>query len=400
MEHEILTVTEFNQLVNQTLVFAYPLVVIEGEVASYKINQKKWVFFDLKDEQSTISCFMTIYNQKFPLEDGMLVRVSATPNLTKWGKFSLTVKSLELSGEGSVKKAFELLKARLEKEGLFALERKRPLPLFPKKVALITSKQAAAYTDFVTIVSDRWAGLTIDHAQVQVQGSAAPDQITKAIEYFNTADKNHDVLVVIRGGGSLEDLQAFNHEDVVRAVFGSKIPTLIGIGHEDDISLAELAADQRAATPTDAARRLVPDRKMVLAQIDGLVRSQLTAVEVKVHEPLELITQLTHNSHMLIVNYQRKLKLATTRVQYGLETSLNRTKQQVGYLVRIIASLNPKTLLKKGYSIATLNGRVIKEAASVRDQDLIMLQLHRGSLKLKKVVKNHGKTTPQTSFRF
>ncbi|MCX6806271.1 MAG: exodeoxyribonuclease VII large subunit [Patescibacteria group bacterium] len=230
MGNESITVSEFNSLLNQSLNFAYPEVVVEGDVSSYKINQSKWVFFDLKDEESVVGCFMTVYQLKSEIEDGMVVRVKATPQLTKWGKFSLTVKEVELAGEGSVKRAFELLKAKFEKEGLFLPERKRQLPEMPEKVLLITSKQAAAFNDFVSIIDDRWGGLEIDHIQVQVQGAVAAEQIVDAIEYANSCSEKYEVLVIIRGGGSSEDLQAFNNEELVRAVYGSSIPTIVGIG--------------------------------------------------------------------------------------------------------------------------------------------------------------------------
>jgi exodeoxyribonuclease VII large subunit len=236
-------------------------------------------FFDLKDSETTISCFMTKYQLKTVLEDGMLVRVAATPNLTKWGKFSLTVKEVELAGEGEVMRAFELLKAQFEKEGLFALDRKRPLPTYPQKIGLITSRDAAAYNDFLTIAQDRyhWPNLRIYMFMCRYAGA---DRHCRAIQTFNVDYPDMEALVVIRGGGSAEDLQAFHQEDVVRAVYGSHIPVIVGIGHEDDVSLAELAADVRASTPTDAARRLLPDRREVASQLQRLSDRNEGAIRV------------------------------------------------------------------------------------------------------------------------
>lgn len=279
MINEAISVSEFNSIINQTLAFAYPEVIVEGEVASYKINQSKWVFFDLKDSDSVVSCFMPIFHLKTSIEDGMLIRVKAVPQLTKWGKFSLTVKEVELAGEGSVKRAFELLKQQFEKEGLFSEDRKRQIPPYPERILLITSSQAAAFNDFLSIINDRWKGIDIDHIQVQVQGQYSPEQISKAIDYANTKKDSYDVLVLIRGGGSAEDLQAFNTEEVVRAVFSSEIPTIVGIGHEDDVTLAELVADLRAATPTDAARRLVPDKKELLSRLVAQQSANLSSME-------------------------------------------------------------------------------------------------------------------------
>ena len=185
MKNEAISVSDFNALINQTLSFAYPEVVIEGEVSSFKLNHNKWVFFDLKDnDNSVVNCFMMVFQLRTAIEDGMQIRVRATPKLTNWGKFSLTVHEIELAGEGSVKRAFEMLKAKFEKEGLFEQSRKRQLPKFPRRIALITSRQAAAFNDFVTVLDDRFGGITIDHIQVKVQGESAPQEIQDAIAYL------------------------------------------------------------------------------------------------------------------------------------------------------------------------------------------------------------------------
>ncbi len=384
MEHEVLSVSELNAFVNQTLQFAYPLVTVEGEVSSYKVNQGKWVFFDLKDEESTISCFMPIFQLKVALADGMKIRASSTPNLTKWGKFSLTVKSVELAGEGAVKKAFELLKAKFEAEGLFALERKRALPQYARRIALITSQQAAAYNDFVTIVNDRWAGLEIDQAQVQVQGTDAPRQVVRAIEYFNARAKGYDILVIIRGGGSAEDLQAFSHEDVVRAVYGAKLPTVVGIGHEDDVSLAELAADVRAATPTDAARRITADKMEVIAQLDGRVETMGRLVQRNIEQCDRVIERVNQSFLRLYHGLGDRLEYNTNRVYYRIDDILQRASQQLAYQARNLTGLDPRAILSRGYSIATVNGRSVKRANEITAESLVMLQLHQGNVTMRK----------------
>lgn len=384
MEHEVLSVSELNAFVNQTLQFAYPLITVQGEVSSYKVNQGKWVFFDLKDEESTISCFMPIFQLKVALADGMVIKATSTPNLTKWGRFSLTVKAVELAGEGSVKKAFEMLKARFEAEGLFAPERKRPLPDYPRRIALITSKQAAAYNDFMTVAEQRWRGLDIVQAQVQVQGLDAPAQIVRAVEYFNRQHSDYDILVVIRGGGSAEDLQAFNNEDVVRAVYGSKIPTVVGIGHEDDVSLAELAADVRAATPTDAARRITPESSEVLASLDHKLHRMHSSLLTRIEQKLRAIERVNQSFSRLYNNLEVRLEQNVVRMQHGVEQALVRNRELLAYRVRTIASLDPRAILSRGYSIATVNGRVLKQADGVGADADIMLQLHQGSLIVRK----------------
>lgn len=382
MEAEILTVSQFHAILNQTLEFAYPAVVIEGEVSSFKVNQGKWVFFDLKDEESTIGCFMTVYNLKVPLEDGMLVRVVASPNLTKWGKFSLTVKSVELSGEGAVKKAFELLKAQFEKEGLFAPERKRPLPQFPTRIALVTSRQAAAFNDFVTILNDRWGGLMIDQAQVQVQGLESPQQIGRAIEYFNTRADSYDVLVIIRGGGSAEDLQAFSSEDVVRAVYAAKIPTLVGIGHEDDISLAELAADVRAATPTDAARRLVPDKRQMIEMINTRMHTFEQSMIAAMSSAQARIERINQAFTRLYNDVTAKINNLQISNEHAISQHLFAKSEKINLLGRVLAGLDPRAVLARGYSIATVGGKTITSAEQIKTSSRVMLQLHKGRAEL------------------
>ncbi len=260
------SVSQFLAAVNQTLEYAYPVVVLEGEVASFKINQEKYVFFDLKDDSASIGCFMTVWQLRVPLEDGMKVVVNAQPKLTPWGKFSLTIQSVRLSGEGSIKKGFELLKSKLEQEGLFTDDRKRLLPSLPSKIGVISSTQAAGYADFIKIINQRWGGLEIEVAHTQVQGEVAPDQIIRALNYFNQQAEPVDVIAIIRGGGSADDLAAFNDEQLVRAIAASRIPTLIGVGHETDVTLADLAGDVRAATPTNAAQIIIPDKYEIIAQ--------------------------------------------------------------------------------------------------------------------------------------
>ena len=260
-----LTVSEFVAVLNQTLEFAYPNVTVSGELANFRVSKNRWVYFDLKDEESSVKFFGTIYQLPGPLEDGMMLAVSGMPRLHPLYGFSVNVVSIRPVGEGSIKKAAKLLEAKLAGEGLFDLERKRPLPYPPTHIGLITSAESAAYRDFVKVLGARWGGIKISLIDVQVQGEVSPAQLVAAIEQFNQAAEPPEVLVVTRGGGSAEDLQAFSTEQVTRAVAASRIPTLVAIGHEVDISLAELAADQRASTPSNAAELLVPDRRAVLA---------------------------------------------------------------------------------------------------------------------------------------
>lgn len=382
MKNDAITVSEFTSLLNQTLDFAYPEVIVEGEVSSFKVSQQKWVFFDLKDELCVVGCFIPIFQLKTALEDGMLIRVKASPQLTKWGKFSLTVREIELAGEGSVKRAFELLKQKFEKEGLFLEERKRKLPEFPQRVLLVTSKQAAAYNDFITVVNDRFSGIQIDHYQVAVQGESAPPQLVEAIEYSNKHKTKYDVLVIIRGGGSLEDLQAFNNEEVVRAVYGSLVPTLVGIGHEDDISLAELASDVRAATPTDAARRLVPDAIDVMARVEHAKYSILANLNSLISIHREILNGFYHSLEVRLGELKYSIDNSKSSLINSMDRVLKFQNDSLKVQIKLLKSLDPEAVLSRGYSIARVGTAIIKSSADIKPKDLVVLQLHQGEAKL------------------
>lgn len=341
---QIFSVSDFLAVLNQTLEMAYPTVLVEGEVSSFKVNQNKFVFFDLKDASGTVGCFMTIWQLRMPIEDGMKVVVTAAPKVTPWGKFSLTVQSIRPSGEGSMKKSLELLKAKLDKEGLFAPERKRILPTIPRRVAVVTSTQAAGYADFVKILESRWGGLFVEVAHTQVQGDAAPDQMIRAIRHFNEQSEPADVLVIIRGGGSADDLAAFNDEKLVREIAASRIPTLVGVGHEVDTSLADMAADVRAATPSNAAQLLVPDRREVVMSVCEQVRTTARVAE-------QAIDTLARETRMQLVS---ALDTSLTRVSYMLE--------QNSQCQTALRAYDPQAVLRRGYALvrgAVVVGRSI-----------------------------------------
>jgi exodeoxyribonuclease VII large subunit len=408
MDQEVIGVKEFIGVLNETLGFAFPQVVVEGEVSSFKVNQGKWVFFDLKDQDATLPCFMPVFQLKVPLEDGMRVRVAGTPKLTNWGKFSFTARSVELAGEGEIKRAFELLKAKLQTEGLFDPARKRLLPKFPKRIGLVTSGTSAAFHDFVKILHARWGGVEVLLADVQVQGAAAPDQVTGALAYLNQLPEPVDVIVVIRGGGSLEDLQAFSTEQVARAVASSRTPTLVGVGHEVDVSLADYAADVRAATPTDAARLVVPDRQEILQAVmhnqtqitsqmnrQVLIRAQLLdrqlALLVRfIQEPRDRLMRAEAVLHRRldgfsarIATYQESSSRAAMVIQAQMSRAITYRRKQTEALMRILKGFDPKGVLARGYAIVSSGGAIVKTADQVTMGDHLMIQLAQGKLSAK-----------------
>lgn len=376
---QVIGVKEFLAIINETLTFAYPSVTVEGEVSEFKVKDK-FVFFTLKDGDASMAVFMMVFQLKTPIEDGMKVVVSGGPKVTQWGKFSFTAKTVAPSGEGALKRAYELLKAQLEQEGLFAAERKRPLPAFPQRIGLITSEKSDAYHDFLDRVNQRWGGVTIVLAPVAVQGTSAPEQIAAAIAGFNQASRTVDVVVLTRGGGGLEDLQAFNTETVVRAVAASRAPIIVGVGHEANTSLADLAADVRAATPTAAAILAVPDRAELanklavmeqgwsrclahmLQRVAGLLEGQLNVLKRSIELP-----------RIRLERAEQVLTAAFERLSLTLRNRLDVS-------TRLINSLNPRAVMGRGYAIARLNGKVLKSAAAASAGDSLMVELHEGNL--------------------
>lgn len=329
---QVYSVSDFQAVCNQIMETAFSGVVVEGEVASFKINQGKYVFFDLKDEQSSVGCFMMKFALRFPLEDGMKVRVRAVPKLTNWGKFSLTVQAVMPVGEGDLKKSFELLKKKLTAEGLFAPEKKRPLPENIVKIGVISSTQAAGYADFCKILNERWGGLELQVAHTQVQGMTAADQIIKALNYLNERGEVQ-VIAVIRGGGSADDLAVFNDEALVRAIAASKIPVITGIGHEVDESLCDLAADVVASTPSNAAQMLSRDRREVILNI----RSDIARINNLFNTEVEKQISAVRDDVL--------------RVGVDLTTKLDALNDEIMAQRKILEQLNPEKVLERGYAL-------------------------------------------------
>jgi len=353
-----MTVSAFVAYVNETFkaIWDSTEIAIEGEVSGFRVSQGQWVSFDLKDADALLNVFLPIWKLQVPVQDGMRVRVFGLPRVyPKYGKFSFSAERIELAGEGALQKALALLRKKLEQEGLFDPSRKRSLPRFPERIALIASRESAAYGDFIRIVNERWGGLEIDLYHVLVQGERAAEQIVRAIEMVNDCD----VLVLTRGGGSLEELMAFNDERVVRALHGSKIPTLVGIGHERDVTLAEEVADVRGSTPTDCARRLVPDRKDVLYELATLQGQIGDALQGKLDE------------------WSRQADETVSAVDRWLEMIALRCSS----LERLLQSFDPRAVVKRGYAIVSgVDGHPISSIKLLSPGKHMDIQLRDGNV--------------------
>ena len=332
--HEVIySVSDFIATSNDIFEKSFPSVLIEGEISSFKVNQNKFVFFDLKDEESVLGCFMTVWQLRFPLEDGMKVIAQVKPKLTNWGKFSLTVEKITPKGEGSLKKSLEILKEKLTREGLFDENRKRRIPQDLQKVAVISSTQAAGYADFIKIINERWGGLKIIVAHTQVQGMAASDQIIRAIDFLNSQSELPDVMAIIRGGGSADDLAVFNDEKLVRAVANSRVPIITGIGHEIDQSLCDLAADFAASTPSNVAQILTPNKF-----------DEMRFLRSKILRTNDLL--LSKIAELKKFNREKNQEIRDRILQNILDQ-----KREIQAKKRILESYNPQNILAKGYAL-------------------------------------------------
>ncbi|MDQ5971891.1 MAG: Exodeoxyribonuclease 7 large subunit [Patescibacteria group bacterium] len=360
MTDVILSVSDFVGVLNQTLENAYPNVVIVGELANFKVSKNRWVYFDLKDEYASVRFFGTVYQLPGPLEDGMMLQVRGNPRLHPQFGFSVTIVNLQPVGEGSLKKAAALLQAKLTAEGLFDDSRKRPLPYLPERVGLITSGESAAYADFVKIMNERWGGVDMQLADVQVQGEQAPAQIVRAIEYFNAHAQPPEVLIITRGGGSAEDLAAFSTEQVTRAVAASRIPTMVAIGHEVDLSLAELAADQRASTPSNAAQLLVPDKKQ-----------ERTHLKAKAEQLGYLLQQPLVDGRQQVLANQDWLRKRLLQLFEQAEQDLASRRQ-------LLQALSPQQVLRRGYAVVRREGKPVTTAKQLKPADKITIQFRDG----------------------
>jgi exodeoxyribonuclease VII large subunit len=371
-------VAEFIAYLNQTLETAYPFVSVEGELSNFRISKNRWVYFDLKDEAepAMLKCFAVIYALPGPLEDGMRVRISGSPRLHPLYNFSFQVQQIAPVGEGSLKKAADLLRAKLEAEGLFEQSRKRLLPTFPTRIALITAGQSAAYADFIKIAGARWGNLKVEHYDVLVQGEESPRQVVAALEAVSGSADPVEAVVLIRGGGSAEDLAAFNDERVVRAVAASRVPTLVAIGHEVDVSLAELAADVRASTPSNAAELLLPDR--------GAERRHLTSISQSLDEYL---------STYIAQKLQDVITLAD-RLDESLSTIFDRAKEQINRSRQLLEVLDPHRPLEIGYAlIHGSRGSIVRSTSAISTGDNLTIELADGAIDtLVKDVKHKGGT--------
>jgi exodeoxyribonuclease VII large subunit len=401
-EPQAITVSQFVDLANDYL-SGFREVVIQGEVSNYRpMRDRQLHFFELKDDTSRVLCFAIGHQMTVEVKDGMEVRVLGEPSLfKKSGQFHVRVKAVELVGEGALQLALDKLKKQLEKEGLFRPERKRALPRFPHTIGLITSPDAAAYSDVLRVAQNRWP-VKIKFFPCQVQGIRATKSIVRALEAASE-DADVEAIILTRGGGSLEDLQAFNSEDVARAVFGARIPVVCGVGHERDVTIADLVADVRASTPSNASEKLLPDHKKVLAEIDGLQRRVTNTFDsiLLTHNRsvTDLFSRLDHGLRARLADFsalvsrffagtgrvserlaqQRQLiTLMHQRLIRAQQLHLSSRGEKINALTRVLQTLSPRATLNRGYSIVFKEGHVLKSTQQLAKGEQVRVRLANG----------------------
>ena len=398
-----LTVSEFLLVVNELLGGAD--AIVEGEISQFSVSHGKWVFFTLKDQEAeaVVECFMMAFALSTPLENGMLVRVTGKPGVhLRSGRFRISVTRVEPVGEGALARALALLKEKLAKEGLFAADRKRALPLAPERIGLIASRDSAAYSDFLKILKHRFGGVVILFYHVQVEGPAALNDILAAFDTLSHQTPRPEAIVLTRGGGSLESLAAFNAEPLARAIYACPVPVVVGVGHERDITIADLVADVRASTPSNAAELLMPDRHALLEQLKSnwsrlsqglnqiiLDEAQLLArfdraashsLERGRERTLALWGRLSHSVEVRL-QQERPQEMAERLLRSLRETYLL-ARQSVVRSQNLLISLNPSAVLKRGYSIVRrrVNQATVRQAADVRTGDELDITLGNGKI--------------------
>ncbi len=386
INERVLKVSEFNELINAHLGLLGE-VVVQGEISDIKISQSKWVFGSLKDDTATIDIFGMIYQlgSITQFEPGMLVKIYGTPRLyEKTGKFSIFINQIIPVGEGSLRIAFEKLKDQLTKEGLFEISRKRSIARFPQSIGLITAKNSQAYQDFIKILNERMNGIKIYFYPVLVQGKESPSSIVEGLKYLNQHFPTLDLIVLTRGGGSLEDLIGFNAEIVVRQIFGSKIPVVSAIGHEGDWSLTDLVADLRASTPSNAAELIVPDRKMINEIINSIIQKSKQNLLLRLqfeNNRIDIFREKLNLSQQLLFNQITQIINRFNNQQVHLKEKLTQSNNRLTSLIRILSGLDYTAVLKRGFSI-TMNteGKILKNIKDCINQDVIVTTLIDGKI--------------------
>ncbi len=432
-ERKIYSVAEVNRKARRALESSLGELWVEGELSRVVIHSSGHWYFTLKDESAAVSCAMFLQDNVrvvFKPKDGMKVQMLVRPSLYEAnGRYQLIASEMEEDGKGNLQEQFEKLKAKLAAEGLFDEARKKPLPLLPRKIGVVTSPTGAAIRDIINVLTRRFPNIEILLAPAKVQGAGAEQSLAKAINFLNTRG-GIDLMIVGRGGGSIEDLWAFNEEVVARAISESKIPVISAVGHEIDFTISDFVADVRAPTPSAAAELAVREKSMFEDELalydrrlrqslktraqDGRLRLNRAAHSYVFREPATLVRQYrlniqtleTRMGNLLKMDAQgslQKLESFNARMthllqsavqqahqhvdeigmvmQHRMESKLERDRQKLRRLESQLRMLNPLAVLGRGYSLTRkADGSVVRSMKSVEVGDTIITQLADGKV--------------------
>lgn len=386
-----LTVTELTRQVKQLLEGQIGQVAVEGELSNWRLSPAGHGYFVLKDESATVACVIfrsAASRLRFEPRDGQQLLVEGQLSVYEArGQYQIIVERMTEAGLGLLFQRFNELKDKLQAEGLFAPQRKKPLPLLPRCVGIVTSPSGAAIRDILNILRRRFANLRIILAPVRVQGAEAPGEIAAAIERFNRHGMA-EVLIVGRGGGSIEDLWAFNEEMVARAIAASRIPIISAVGHETDFTIADFVADLRAPTPSAAAELVVANRADLAARIDGLTRRLVQAIMARLDSARLRLEGLVNSYAMRspldrLAQARQRLDDLTLRLSELAVGALRDRRQRFQTWNARLEALNPTAVLARGYSIVTRarDGRVVVRPGQARPNEHVRIELSEGRLR-------------------
>lgn len=365
-------------------------VSVIGEISNLKFHGSGHVYFTLKDQNSKINCFLPadrVSKLRYQLSEGMEITASGYIYLyERGGSYSLNVKEIEVAGLGNLAIAFEKLKQKLEEEGLFDLEHKKAIPAFPDKIAVVTSETGAAVRDILKIIQSKNNYVDVLIYPVLVQGPAAAGEIAAAIDDINVKFPHIDTIIVGRGGGSMEELWAFNEEVVARSIYNSEIPVISAVGHETDFTISDFVADRRAETPTAAAHMAVPDIQELKNYVEDL-KEQIKHSIIKDIQLKEL-----HLSKLDLSAFQRDLESRITMEQMRMDNIHQENQRKIQEIIDVreqqmtlfkndLESLNPTAIMQRGYSAVTnKDGQLINSAKALKPEDELILYMKDGSV--------------------
>jgi exodeoxyribonuclease VII large subunit len=385
----VYTISELNAQIHELLESSFSELWIEGEISNCKAYPSGHTYLSLKDDKAQVRAVLfkgASFGVKFKFADGLKVLVRArVTSYEPRGELQLVIQAAEPREKGALQLALEQLKAKLKAEGLFDEERKKPLPPYPKIVGVVTSGQGAAVRDMINVLSRRWPGLEIRVWPVKVQGEGAAAEIAEAVRGFNALAPDTQVLLVGRGGGSIEDLWAFNEEPVARAIAESRIPVVSCVGHETDWTIADFVADLRAPTPSAAAELVVPEKAAVLDRLveleDAMAQTVLDRVEALArrlayaagHPLLQDPRRLWEQRAQRVDELAARLPEAERRLVERLELRLAATAGRLD-------AISPLKVLGRGYAIAMRGGKALTKASQAKTGDEVRVRLHEGEL--------------------